>query len=74
MEKFSIFRTIFFRAFLFVLLSVGGIAPARALFVSPPKDPIPLIKETFPDATKIADKQGEIPAWSISSAPLKKMK
>ncbi|MGF1757684.1 NosR/NirI family protein [Photobacterium sagamiensis] len=65
MEKFSIFRTMIFRVFLFVLLSVGGIAPASALFVSPPKDPIPLIKETFPDATKIADKQGEIPAWSI---------
>ncbi|MDX1303020.1 transcriptional regulator NosR [Photobacterium sp.] len=65
MEKFSIFRAMIFRVCLFVSLSVGGISQASALFVSPPKDPIPLIKETFPDATKIADKQGELPVWSI---------
>ncbi|MBA5762422.1 regulatory protein NosR [Vibrio sp. 404] len=32
---------------------------AQALFVSPPKDPIPLIEETFPNLTSISDKQGE---------------
>lgn len=31
---------------------------AQALFVSPPKDPIPLIHETFPALTSISDKQG----------------
>ncbi|MEH6533173.1 MAG: 4Fe-4S binding protein [Photobacterium frigidiphilum] len=65
MQKISLFRTTIFRALLFLLLFVGGIAPASALFVSPPKDPIPLIKKTFPSATKIAEKQGEIPVWRI---------
>ena len=32
---------------------------ANALFVSPPKDPLPLIEKTYPEATKIGDKQGE---------------
>ncbi|AIW14735.1 transcriptional regulator NosR [Vibrio tubiashii] len=32
---------------------------AQALFVSPPKDPIPLIQEVFPNLTSISDKQGE---------------
>jgi NosR/NirI family nitrous oxide reductase transcriptional regulator len=31
--------------------------PAQALFVSPPKDPIPLIKEIFTEQTQISDKQ-----------------
>ena len=30
--------------------------PAQALFVSPPKDPMPLIKEIFPKYTKISEK------------------
>jgi NosR/NirI family nitrous oxide reductase transcriptional regulator len=38
---------------------------AHALFVSPPKDPIPFIHEIFPDATKIGDKQGEPLTWTI---------
>ncbi len=65
MQKISLLRTTIFRALLFLLLFMGGIAPASALFVSPPKDPIPLIKKTFPSATKIAEKQGEIPVWRI---------
>jgi len=32
---------------------------AQALFVSPPKDPLPLIHDTFPALTTISDKQGE---------------
>ncbi|UXI03494.1 transcriptional regulator NosR [Photobacterium sp. TY1-4] len=40
-------------------LWIGGISPASALFVSPPKDPLPLIKATFPQATRITDKAGE---------------
>lgn len=39
--------------------------PAQALFVSPPKDPIPLIKQIFPTATQIGEKSGEMPVWSI---------
>ncbi|NOH82539.1 regulatory protein NosR [Vibrio sp. 03-59-1] len=34
---------------------------AQALFVSPPKDPIPLIQETFPTNSSISEKQGEPP-------------
>ena len=33
------------------------IMPAQALFVSPPKDPMPLIKEIFAQQTRISDKQ-----------------
>ena len=43
--------TIFF-VFIFVVFS----SPAHALFVSPPKDPMPLIKEIFPDQTQISEK------------------
>ena len=32
---------------------------ANALFVSPPKDPLPLIEKIYPQATKIGEKQGE---------------
>ncbi|WOH37002.1 4Fe-4S binding protein [Thalassotalea fonticola] len=39
--------------------------PAQALFVSPPKDPIPLIKQIFPSATQIGEKSGDVPIWSI---------
>jgi NosR/NirI family nitrous oxide reductase transcriptional regulator len=38
---------------------------AQAIFVSPPKDPMPFIQQTFPQATKIADKQGKVPVWTI---------
>ncbi|MFM2664846.1 4Fe-4S binding protein [Vibrio mediterranei] len=37
-----------------------------ALFVSPPKDPIPLIQQVFPDLTSISDKQGEPLVRTIS--------
>ncbi|MBA6380757.1 MULTISPECIES: transcriptional regulator NosR [unclassified Colwellia] len=46
-----------------IFLSV--VMPAQALFVSPPKDPIPLIHEIFPEATSISDKQGEPLIWTI---------
>ncbi|MFT6925000.1 MAG: NosR/NirI family nitrous oxide reductase transcriptional regulator [Psychromonas sp.] len=39
--------------------------PAYALFVSPPKDPIPFIQETFPTLTKISEKQGEPLLWTV---------
>ena len=39
-----------------ILLIVGFSFPANALFVSPPKDPVPLIKEIFPTHTSIGEK------------------
>ena len=33
--------------------------PAQALFVSPPKDPMPLIKEIFSTQTKISETTGQ---------------
>ncbi|MBM7073811.1 regulatory protein NosR [Shewanella sp. 202IG2-18] len=38
---------------------------ANALFVSPPKDPLPLIEKVYPEATKIGDKQGDPLVWPI---------
>jgi len=64
-KAISLFNIAILRVILFISLFVGGISPANALFVSPPKDPIPLIKETFPNATNIEDKQGEPPVWRI---------
>jgi len=49
---------------LFVALLTIAI-PAHALFVSPPKDPLPIIKEIFPEATRIGDKTGEPLIWTI---------
>ncbi len=40
-----------------LLLSLCVIMPAQALFVSPPKDPVPLIKEIFAEQTKISEKK-----------------
>nr|WP_223294822.1 NosR/NirI family protein [Shewanella loihica] len=39
--------------------------PSYALFVSPPKDPQPILHELFPEATRISDKQGEPALWTI---------
>jgi len=36
-----------------------------ALFVSPPKDPIPFIKNAFPEFTKISEKKGDPLLWTI---------
>ncbi len=45
------------------------IMPAQALFVSPPKDPIPLIKEIFTEQTRISEKniakEGAPLVWTI---------
>ena len=38
---------------------------AHALFVSEPRDPLPLINEMFPQATKVSDKIGEPLVWTI---------
>ncbi len=49
-----------------VALVVGFVPTSYALFVSPPKDPLPLIEEIFPTATTISDKQGDVPVRTIS--------
>ena len=38
---------------------------AHALFVSEPREPLPLINEIFPQATKVSDKAGEPLIWTI---------
>jgi len=52
-----------------LVMSLCVILPAQALFVSPPKDPMPLIKEIFPNQTHISDKvaakEGEPLVWTI---------
>jgi NosR/NirI family nitrous oxide reductase transcriptional regulator len=53
------------------MLSLAMTLPAQALFVSPPKDPMPLIKEIFPTQTNISEKQiaseGAPLIWTISN-------
>jgi len=52
-----------------LVLTLCVVLPAQALFVSPPKDPMPLIKEIFPEQTKISDKvsakEGGALIWTI---------
>lgn len=48
-----------------MVMCVGMCFSAHAIFVSPPKDPIPLIQEVFPDASDIGVKQGEPLVWTI---------
>ena len=50
-----------------ITLLFAFICPAHALFVSPPKDPIPLIHQIFPQATDIGEKSGDVPFWSIKN-------
>ncbi|TVP13201.1 ferredoxin [Shewanella sp. KCT] len=50
---------------LLTLLALMLAAPSYALFVSPPKDPLPILHELFPEATRISDKQGEPALWTI---------
>ncbi|QYJ89579.1 NosR/NirI family protein [Shewanella halotolerans] len=50
---------------LLTLLALMLAAPSYALFVSPPKDPLPILRELFPEATRISDKQGEPALWTI---------
>lgn len=38
---------------------------AHALFVSEPRDPLPLINQIFPQATKVSDKAGEPLIWTV---------
>lgn len=51
------------------LLSLAVIFPAQALFVSPPKDPMPLIKEIFVNQTHISEKmfakEGAPLIWTV---------
>lgn len=54
-----------FQPLALLLLLFTATFPAQALFVSPPKDPIPLIKQIFPEATQIGEKSGEVLVWTI---------
>ncbi|MDG1732281.1 MAG: 4Fe-4S binding protein [Thalassotalea sp.] len=54
-----------FQPLALLLLLFTATFPAQALFVSPPKDPIPLIKQIFPEATQIGEKSGEVLIWTI---------
>ncbi len=51
------------------MVFLSCILPVQALFVSPPKDPLPIIKEIFPELTKISDKEpakeGDPLVWTI---------
>lgn len=48
-----------------LMLALMLAMPSYALFVSPPKDPQPILHELFPEATRISDKQGEPALWTI---------
>jgi len=52
-----------------LILLLCVVLPAQALFVSPPKDPMPLIKEIFPEQVRISEKvsakEGEPLLWTI---------
>ncbi len=52
-------------AVLFSFVCLFFVSKAHALFVSPPKDPMPIIKQFFPSATHIGEKQGEPLVWTI---------
>ncbi len=58
-------NTFFINSVIFFALMFTIMMPAHALFVSPPKDPMPIIKAIFPQATKIGDKQGDPLVWTI---------
>ncbi|MCP5076534.1 MAG: FMN-binding protein, partial [Psychromonas sp.] len=50
--------------FIFVILLISSLS-SHALFVSPPKAPLPFIENTFPESTKISEKQGEPLLWTV---------
>ncbi|SFC06128.1 transcriptional regulator NosR [Pseudoalteromonas denitrificans] len=56
-----------FFIFCIILLLSSIVVPksSYALFVSPPRDPAPLIKEIFPQASKVSEKNGDLPLWTI---------
>jgi len=63
-------RSIFTIARTIVLMLLCLTMPAQALFVSPPKDSLPLIKEMYPQATNITEKKAirensEILVWTV---------
>ena len=62
---YKLFTSIYLRLLCCAIMFAGMISPAQALFVSPPKEPLPIIKEIFPEASKISDKAGEVPVWTI---------
>ncbi|WP_443020001.1 transcriptional regulator NosR [Shewanella sp. KX20019] len=65
MPKSFSYTNVFFGFLLGILLNLNFISPSFALFVSPPKEPEPIIEAIFPQATHISDKKGELPLWTI---------
>ncbi|MCO4800162.1 MAG: regulatory protein NosR [Colwelliaceae bacterium] len=65
MITLSNYQNVLTRMLLLTSMFLCFVMPAQALFVSPPKDPIPLIHEIFPQLTKIGEKQGEPLTWTI---------
>ncbi|WP_028866002.1 transcriptional regulator NosR [Psychromonas aquimarina] len=53
------------RLLMLFLFFISSSFCAFALFVSPPKDPVPFIQEAFPQLTKISEKQGDPLLWTI---------
>ncbi|MGB1264019.1 MAG: FMN-binding protein, partial [Cognaticolwellia sp.] len=64
MQFFVFFRQKSLTLYALLLLCLVQFS-AHALFVSEPRDPLPLLHEIFPQATKIADKAGEPLIWTI---------
>lgn len=50
--------------FIAILFGITSFS-SYALFVSPPKDPIPFIKSAFPELTQISKKKGDPLLWTI---------
>ncbi len=65
MERKQLNASIVNQLILLLALCFGVAFSAHALFVSPPKDPIPFIHEIFPSATNIGEKSGEPLLWTI---------
>jgi NosR/NirI family nitrous oxide reductase transcriptional regulator len=58
----------YYQSFIITILLICALIaslPSQAIFVSEPRDPLPLINEIFPQATKVSDKQGTPLVWTI---------
>ena len=53
-----------FKYFVLIIMCFMHVS-AHAVFVSEPRDPLPLIHEIFPQATKVSEKVGDPLIWTI---------
>ncbi|QBY03182.1 regulatory protein NosR [Thalassotalea sp. HSM 43] len=58
-------KYLFAQLFIACLLTFVVFTPSYAVFVSPPKEPLPLIQQIFPETATIKGKSGEVPHWVI---------